>query len=148
MNNPNSEFPTMTPQEWKLKVQAELAGLDYNEVLVWDTFEGIQVKPVYTKEDADLENISPEITTKDWKVIGNYLDDPNQDFSYLYGFNLKEEFIGKVSSIPEYLDLFFDFENPFEFIQKNNFSEIKNLKYLGLELTFPMNSSFKLNPYK
>src|SRR5690606_9027843 len=116
MNNPNSEFPTMTPQEWKLKVQAELAGLDYNEVLVWDTFEGIQVKPVYTKEDADLKNISPEITTKDWKVIGNYLDDPNQDFSYLYGFNLKEEFIGKVSSIPEYLDLFFDFENPFEFI--------------------------------
>ena len=134
MNNPNSEFPTMTPQEWKLKVQAELAGLDYNEVLVWDTFEGIQVKPVYTKEDADLENISPEITTKDWKVIGNYLDDPNQDFSYLYGFNLKEEFIGKVSSIPEYLDLFFDFENPFEFIQKNIFSDIKNLKYLGLDV--------------
>jgi len=134
MNNPNSEFPTMTPQEWKLKVQAELAGLDYNEVLVWDTFEGIQVKPVYTKEDADLKNISPEITTKDWKVIGNYLDDPNQDFSYLYGFNLKEEFIGKVSSIPEYLDLFFDFENPFEFIQKNIFSDIKNLKYLGLDV--------------
>lgn len=134
MNNPNNEFPTMTPQEWKLKVQAELAGLDYNDVLVWDTFEGIQVKPVYTKEDTDLENISPEITTKDWKIIGNYLDDANQDFSYLYGFNLKDEFIDKIPNIPEYLDLFFDAENPFELIENNDFKQIKNLKYLGLDV--------------
>lgn len=134
MNNQNNEFSTLTPQEWKLKVQAELAGLDYNEVLVWDTFEGLQVKPVYTKEDADYQNLSPEIKTKDWKIIGNFLDDPNQDFSYLYGFNLKDEFIDKIPSIPEYLDLFFNCENPFELIDKHDFSNIKNLKYLGLDV--------------
>lgn len=134
MNNLDNEFPTMTPQEWKLKVQAELAGLDYNEVLVWDTFEGIQVKPVYTKEDAEYQKITPEITTKDWKIIGNFLDDQKQDFSYLYGFNLKDEFIGKTSSIPEYLDLFFTCENPFQLINKNDFSKIPNLKYLKLDI--------------
>lgn len=134
MNNLNNEFPTMTPQEWKLKVQAELAGLDYNEVLVWDTFEGIQVKPVYTKEDTDYQRINPEITTKDWKIIGNFLDDPKQDFSYLYGFNLKDEFIGKTATIPEYLDLFFNCENPFQLINDNDFSKIPNLKYLALDV--------------
>lgn len=134
MSNPNNEFPTMTPQEWKLKVQAELAGLDYNEVLVWDTFEGIQVKPVYTKEDTDYHQINPAITNKDWKIIGNFLDDPNQDFSYLYGFNLKDEFIGKTSSIPEYLDLFFTCENPVQLINDNDFSKIPNLKYLELDI--------------
>lgn len=134
MSSQNNDFPTITPQEWKLKVQAELAGLDYNEVLVWDTFEGIQVKPVYTKEDAQYQDLTPEITNKDWKIIGNFLDDPKQDFSYLYGFNLKDEFIGKTSTIPEYLDLFFTCENPFQLIAENDFSKIPNLKYLGLDV--------------
>lgn len=134
MSSQNNDFPTITPQEWKLKVQAELAGLDYNEVLVWDTFEGIQVKPVYTKEDTEYQYLNPEITNKDWKIIGNYLDDPKQDFSYLYGFNLKDEFIEKTSTIPEYLDLFFTCENPFQLISENNFSKIPNLKYLSLDV--------------
>lgn len=124
----------MTPQEWKLKVQAELAGLDYNETLVWDTLDGIQVKPVYTREDVDYENVSVENTNKDWKIIGNFMNDPKQDFSYLYGFNLKDEFIGNVSSIPEYLDLFFNCEDPFKLISGADFSRIPNLKYLGLDI--------------
>lgn len=134
MNNQDNGFQTMTPQEWKLKVQAELAGLDYNEVLVWDSLEGIQIKPVYTKEDIEYQNTFPEITTKDWKIIGNYLNDPQQDHSYLYGFNIGDQFVPKVSSIPPYLDLFFICENPFNLISENDFSKIPNLKYFGLDV--------------
>lgn len=127
------DFKQLNPQEWKLKVQAELAGLDYNEVLVWDTAEGIQIKPVYTKEDL-LQTVFPIQTTKDWKIIGQFLPDANQDTSYLYGLKIKDQQIDKLKSLPEYLDLFFDLEKPFEVLSKNNFASFKNLKYLGLDV--------------
>lgn len=127
------DFKQLNPQEWKLKVQAELAGLDYNEVLVWDTAEGIQIKPVYTKEDL-LQTVFPIQTTKDWKIIGQFLPDANQDTSYLYGLKIKDQQIDKLKSLPEYLDLFFDLEQPFEVLSKNNFASFKNLKYLGLDV--------------
>lgn len=127
------DFKQLNPQEWKLKVQAELAGLDYNEVLVWDTAEGIQIKPVYTQEDL-LQTVFPIQTTKDWKIIGQFLPDANQDTSYLYGLKIKDQQIDKLKSLPEYLDLFFDLEQPFEVLSKNNFASFKNLKYLGLDV--------------
>jgi len=128
------DFKNLTPQEWKLKVQAELAGLDYNEILVWDTPEGIQVKPVYTKEDVDFAFAQPFQTTKDWKIIGNFLNFPTQDFSYLYGFKVKDEFALEAGNLPEYLDLFFACESPFELLNDVDFSEIKNLKYLEFDV--------------
>ncbi len=132
--NPNTkEFKQLTPQEWKLKVQAELAGLDYNEVLVWDTAEGIQVKPVYTAEDI-LEETHPVETTKDWKVIGDFLDISGQDFSYLYGFKVSDEKAGKLNSLPEYLDLFFECNDPESLFSTVNFRSFKNLKYLGFDV--------------
>lgn len=134
MNNLKNDFPTLTPQEWKLKVQAELAGLDYNETLVWDSAEGIQVKPLYTQEDVDAESAVPETGTPDWKIVGDFSNDPQQDHSYLYGFNLKDSFTDPIASIPEYLDLFLECENPFKLIPETDFSQIPNLKYLGLDV--------------
>ncbi len=133
MNQKTEEFKQLTPQEWKLKVQAELAGLDYNEVLVWDTAEGIQVKPVYTNEDLP-EEISAIQSTKDWKIIGDFLNDSLQDFSYLYGFKVNEKHFNQVSKLPEYLDLFFEIKNSTNAIGELNLNEIKNLKYLGLDV--------------
>ncbi len=133
MSQPSTDFKQLSPQEWKLKVQVELSGLDYNEVLVWDTAEGIQVKPVYTKEDISDE-ISSVQTTQDWKVIGNYLNHPDQDFSYLYGFKVSDELADKVNALPAYLDLFFECKNPDELFSKTNFNSLKNLKYVGLDV--------------
>lgn len=133
MSNLNNDFPSMTPQEWKLKVQAELAGLDYNEVLVWDSAEGIQIKPLYTKEDVEAESAFPETGKSDWKIVGDFLNNPNQDYSYLYGFNLKDKYIAQAATIPEYLDLFLECESPFD-LNGNDFSRISNLKYLGLDV--------------
>lgn len=133
MNPKTEEFKQLTPQEWKLKVQAELAGLDYNEVLVWDTAEGIQVKPLYTSQDLP-EEISTIQSTKDWKIIGNFRNDSLQDFSYLYGFKVEENQFNQVAKLPEFLDLFFEIKTSTDSIGKLNFSEIKNLKYLSLDV--------------
>lgn len=133
MPHNKNNFEQLSPKEWKLKVQAELAGLDYNEVLVTDTAEGIQVKPLYSSEDRNVEESQPIESTKDWKIIGNFLNSEKQDSSYLYGFNVKQDVAKNVQNLPSYLDLFFECENPTELFSSVDFSTIKNLKYVGLD---------------
>ncbi|PQJ79146.1 methylmalonyl-CoA mutase subunit beta [Polaribacter porphyrae] len=45
------DFNAVSPAAWKQKIQVDLKGADYNETLLWQTDEGITVKPFYTKED-------------------------------------------------------------------------------------------------
>lgn len=47
-----SEFSPVTAKEWKQKIQVDLKGVDYNEALVWESPEGIKVKPFYHTDDA------------------------------------------------------------------------------------------------
>lgn len=62
-----SEFPSVTKEQWKEKVQKDLKGGDF-EKLVWKTYEGFEVHPFYTKEDTDgldyLNNFSNIIDRK------------------------------------------------------------------------------------
>ena len=46
------EFDSVSAQAWKQKIQVDLKGADYNETLLWQTNEGITVKPFYHSEDA------------------------------------------------------------------------------------------------
>ena len=45
------EFNPVSAKAWKQKIQFELNGLDYNKTLLWQSLEGITVKPFYTEED-------------------------------------------------------------------------------------------------
>ena len=45
------EFDPVSAKEWKQKIQADLKGADYNETLVWQSREGIHVKPFYHPDD-------------------------------------------------------------------------------------------------
>lgn len=56
-----NEFEPVTSKQWKHKIQVDLKGADYNDTLVWESNDGIKVKPFYHREDADLLNID---TTK------------------------------------------------------------------------------------
>ena len=44
-------FPKVSAKAWKQKIQVDLKGADYNDTLVWESPEGIKVKPFYTAED-------------------------------------------------------------------------------------------------
>jgi len=63
-----NEFPEVSAKQWKQKIQMDLKGADYNETLVWESLEGINVKPFYHKED--LKNIPSFAFPKnhDWRV--------------------------------------------------------------------------------
>tara|TARA_R110000868_G_scaffold84499_1_gene238135 strand:- start:3948 stop:5321 length:1374 start_codon:yes stop_codon:yes gene_type:complete len=60
-------FRAISAKEWKQKIQYDLKGKDYNEEVVWNSPEGIKLKPFYHADD--LEHIISEPTTvTSWKL--------------------------------------------------------------------------------
>jgi methylmalonyl-CoA mutase len=45
------DFDSISSKQWKQKIQFELKGADYNETLIWNSPEDIQVKPFYHKDE-------------------------------------------------------------------------------------------------
>ena len=50
-----TEFPAITTSEWEEKIHDDLKGADYEKRLIWQTLEGLKIRPYYRSED--LENI-------------------------------------------------------------------------------------------
>ena len=61
-----SEFDPVSEKEWKQKIQFDLKGADYNDLLIHETLEGIDIKPFYHKDSIStpLTVIHPE----SWKI--------------------------------------------------------------------------------
>lgn len=49
-----NEFEPVSSKQWKQQIQFELKGADYNETLVWESPEGIKVKPFYHSDENDF----------------------------------------------------------------------------------------------
>ena len=57
-------FEPVSSKQWKQQIQYELKGADYNDTLVWESLEGIKVRPFYHEDETDIkytlkENIKP-----------------------------------------------------------------------------------------
>jgi methylmalonyl-CoA mutase len=63
-----SDFPEISSKAWKQKIQFELQGEDYNEKLVWESPEGIKVKPFYNTEDLKGIGISGTSKNYGWRL--------------------------------------------------------------------------------
>ena len=46
-----NEFEPVSSKQWKQQIQYELKGADYNDTLVWESPEGIKVKPFYHADE-------------------------------------------------------------------------------------------------
>jgi len=62
-----TDFQEVSAKAWKQKIQVDLKGADYNETLVWESPEGIKVKPFYHLDD---HVSTPPISksTNSWKI--------------------------------------------------------------------------------
>ncbi len=80
------EFPEVTTRQWKQQIQSDLRGADYNEALVWQSAEGIPVKPFYNHEDLRADNI-PLIHRSDAWLIGQSIEGTD---SALVSKNIKD----------------------------------------------------------
>ena len=62
-----SDFESVSAKAWKQKIQADLKGADYNETLIWNTTEDINVKPFYNKEDLE-NNALLNVSANSWSI--------------------------------------------------------------------------------
>ncbi|WP_452602506.1 methylmalonyl-CoA mutase subunit beta [Pontimicrobium sp. MEBiC06410] len=70
-NNLFDGFTPVNAKAWKQKIQADLKGADYNETLIWNTNEDINVKPFY-HSDHFKEKKLYHIPTSNW-FVGQYI---------------------------------------------------------------------------
>lgn len=63
-----SNFHEISSKAWKQKIQYELQGEDYNSKLVWESPEGIKVKPFYNTEDLKTLEISGVPKDNGWSI--------------------------------------------------------------------------------
>ncbi|NJB72260.1 methylmalonyl-CoA mutase [Saonia flava] len=61
------DFPEVSAKQWKQKIQVDLNGADYNDMLVWESPEGIKVKPFYHTEDLKEDSLLPTSPEK-WNI--------------------------------------------------------------------------------
>ena len=62
MNNDSlvNEFNSVSAKQWKQKIQVDLKGADYNNTLIWESNDGIKVKPFYHQDEVEQLSIVPD----------------------------------------------------------------------------------------
>jgi methylmalonyl-CoA mutase len=71
-----SEFDPVTTKHWKQKIQFDLKGADYNEALIWQSPEGINVKPFYHSDDFKEDFYPIPGHPKSWNIAQDvFIDD-------------------------------------------------------------------------
>lgn len=73
-NNLFSDFEAVSSKQWKQQIQYELKGADYNETLVWESPEGIKVKPFYHNDDSEVSekvNLDAITPSKPFAIVQN-----------------------------------------------------------------------------
>jgi len=56
-------FAPVSSKKWKQQIQYELKGEDYNDTLVWESPEGIKVRPFYHYDESEVKYTLKENTT-------------------------------------------------------------------------------------
>jgi len=74
MDNVTLNFPKVSQEEWKQLVQFELKGKEFNETLVWNSLEEINVKPYFSKEDINYAHLTPLKKNSATQIIAKYND--------------------------------------------------------------------------
>ncbi len=54
------DFQSVSAKQWKQQIQFELKGADYNETLIWESPEGIKVKPFYHRDEFETDFVGTE----------------------------------------------------------------------------------------
>lgn len=64
------DFKPVSSKQWKQQIQFELKGADYNDTLVWESIEGIKVKPFYHEDETEIKYTIKE-NTKPFEILQN-----------------------------------------------------------------------------
>lgn len=62
------DFGKVSSKQWKQKIQVELKGADYNQTLIWESPEGIKVKPFY-HNDEFVNSVRTATKASEFKIL-------------------------------------------------------------------------------
>jgi methylmalonyl-CoA mutase len=65
-----NEFEPVSSKQWKHQIQYELKGADYNDSVVWESPEGIKIKPFYHNDEAK-DTAAVATKAADFKICQN-----------------------------------------------------------------------------
>ncbi|NND88123.1 MAG: methylmalonyl-CoA mutase [Flavobacteriaceae bacterium] len=75
-NNLFSEFDPVSAKAWKQKIQVDLKGADYNDTLIWNSLEGIDVRPFYHRDDFETPPHPIDGIPNSWQICQSiFVDD-------------------------------------------------------------------------
>jgi len=61
-------FDKVSSKQWKQQIQVDLKGADYNQTLIWETLEGIKVKPFYHADEFE-NNTNVKTNISSFKIL-------------------------------------------------------------------------------
>jgi methylmalonyl-CoA mutase len=69
------DFEPVSAKQWKQKIQMDLKGADYNDTLLWQSLEGIHVRPTYHSYDVEKTTSIPG-HPENWEIAQHvFIDD-------------------------------------------------------------------------
>jgi len=135
-----NDFPSISSKQWKQKIQFDLKGADYNETLITETLEGINIKPFYHNDSFKQLDI-PE-NDEEFKICQTIFISNDQTANFLAKDALKRG----ADSIQFIADKKFDFKIVLDDI--SNVTIYFQLLFLDKEFVFDLiNSSGTLKVY-
>lgn len=63
-------FEPVSSKQWKQQIQYELKGADYNDTLVWESLEGIKVRPFYHNDETEIK-YSLKVNNTPFSILQN-----------------------------------------------------------------------------
>jgi methylmalonyl-CoA mutase len=135
------EFDPVTAQEWKQKIQMDLKGADYNENLIWNSPEGIDVKPFYHSEEKTSDPLKITGIPKSWNIANEVFVDQE---SIANDLALKALSLG-ADSIVIVADRKFNITEVFNEFHFSNASIYLKLNFLSSEFLEELDQFFTLN---
>jgi methylmalonyl-CoA mutase len=127
------EFEGVSAKAWKQKIQVDLKGADYNDTLIWQSPEGIHVKPFYHPDDFEASFGPVPGHPESWEVIQNVFIDKETTANKL----ALEALNRGAEAILFAADKAFDFKKVFSGFDFSKGTVYLDLKFLDLE--FQMN---------
>ncbi len=127
--NFEKEWASISSKQWKQHIQFELKGADYNETLVWNSPEDIQVKPFYHNDEA-TSNFRIETKASEFKICQNIFVHDLEKSIYRANESISR---GAESLRFTFDDEKIDVEKLLSSIQSKNISIYFNLKFLSID---------------
>src|SRR5690606_14653304 len=62
------DFDPVSSKQWKQQIQFDLKGADYNQTLIWESPEGIKVKPFYHNDEFE-SGICVQTNVSNFKIL-------------------------------------------------------------------------------